>query len=237
MNVLERLNASNKIKIHDVFEDNFSEYGKVLKGYNFSALTDYVDTYTQIPEKGNVYVTHVGDFEEEVISLAVQENIYGGLPIQVGYYNGKRTSAKSFEYNKGSMIIVAISDIVIGLGHINHIEKNVYNTDRAEYFYIPQGVAVEIYGTTLHTWPIKTNDEGFKTVIILPKGANTHLTADSKTVRAAARDRFAAGEPTDNELVLLQYKSKWLLCYSDAEKLIKEGAYPGLIGEQIEIKY
>ncbi|MBR1531256.1 MAG: DUF4867 family protein, partial [Eubacterium sp.] len=65
--------------------------------------------------------------------------------------------------------------------------------------------------------------DGFKDIVILPRGTNTPL--DKKCV---------SGDP---ESVLLLQKNKWVLAHKDREPLVRQGAHIGLIGENKELKY
>jgi hypothetical protein len=44
-------------------------------------------------------------------------------------------------------------------------------------------------------------------------------------------------ESGDREGELLLQKNKWVLSHPDREPLMKQGAYPGLIGENKELKF
>ncbi|MBQ8469673.1 MAG: DUF4867 family protein, partial [Clostridia bacterium] len=44
-------------------------------------------------------------------------------------------------------------------------------------------------------------------------------------------------EGKDPENVLLLQKNKWVLAHPEREPLIKQGAYPGFLGPNRELKY
>lgn len=88
-----------------------------------------------------------------------------------------------------------------------------------------KGTAIEMYQTTLHLSPCRVSDIGFKDVVILPRGTNTPL-------NNGGTDEAAIGE----ERLLLQ-RNKWVIAHPDREPLIKQGAYPGLLGENKELCY
>ena len=52
--MLEHLNKVNDVKIYSVFDAEFKPYGRVVNGYDFSALVDYMKTSTPIPEQSNI---------------------------------------------------------------------------------------------------------------------------------------------------------------------------------------
>jgi hypothetical protein len=222
--MLEHLNEVNDVKILSVFDDEFKTYGNVISNYDFSKLTTYMENNTDIPESGNIYVASVAEMESEDIVNTIRDEIYGGMPIQVGYCNGRNTTYNGFEYHKGSEINVAVTDFMLVLGHTWLIaEDGTYRIEDAQPFFVPKGTAIEMFQTTLHLSPCRVYDEGFKGIVILPRGTNTPL--ESKP----------ANKVGENKLLL--QKNKWVIAHPDREPLIKQGAFPGLIGENKELRY
>ncbi len=220
--MLERLNKVNDVKIHSVFSADFKPFGRVLEGYDFSDLISYMENETPIPENGNIYIPSDDNMEKFPICETVKNTVFGEMPIQIGYCNGRNTTYNGFEYHKAPEINVAVTDFMLVLGHSFEIENNTYKIEQAKVFFVPKGTAIEMFGTTLHLSPCRVCDEGFKGIVILPKGTNTPL--ESKTV-------------TDEESKLLLQKNKWVIAHKDREPLIKQGAVAGVIGENKELKY
>lgn len=222
--MLEHLNEVNDVKILSVFDDEFKTYGNVISNYDFSKLTTYMENNTDIPESGNIYVASVAEMESEDIVNTIRDEIYGGMPIQVGYCNGRNTTYNGFEYHKGSEINVAVTDFMLVLGHTWLIaEDGTYRIEDAQPFFVPKGTAIEMFQTTLHLSPCRVYDEGFKGIVILPRGTNTPL------------ESRPANKVGENKLLL--QKNKWVIAHPDREPLIKQGAFPGLIGENKELRY
>lgn len=222
--MLEHLNEVNDVKILSVFDDEFKTYGNVIPNYDFSKLTTFMENNTDIPESGNIYVASVAEMETEDIVNTIRDEIYGGMPIQVGYCNGRNTTYNGFEYHKGSEINVAVTDFMLVLGHTWLIaEDGTYRIEDAQPVFVPKGTAIEMFQTTLHLSPCRVYDEGFKGIVILPRGTNTPL--ESKP----------ANKVGENKLLL--QKNKWVIAHPDREPLIKQGAFPGLIGENKELRY
>lgn len=221
--MIERLRSVNDVEIYSVFDDEFKTYGRVVEGFDFSPLVDYMQNNTTIPNDGNVYIASIPEMERCEIFKSVGDCLYGGMPIQIGYCNGRNSTYNGFEYHKGSEINVAVTDFMLVLGHTWQIDNNKFFVGGEKVFYVPQGVAIEMYQTTLHLSPCKVRDEGFMDIVILPRGTNTPL--DTK--------------PQDNvgENALLLQKNKWVLAHKDREPLVKQGAHIGLIGENKALKY
>ena len=221
--MLNRLNAVNDVKIYSVFDEEFKTFGRVVKGYDFSSSIKFMKDRTPIPEKGNVYYPSIPELENDPIYKKVKETLYGDTDIQIGFCNGRNSTYNGFEYHKGSEINIAVTPFCLVLGHIWDIEDNKYYVGKEKVFYVPEGTVIEMYQTTLHLSPCKVNDDGFKDIVILPRGTNTKL--DNKVINE------------DKESVLLLQRNKWVIAHKDREPLIKQGAFPGLIGENKEIKY
>lgn len=222
--MLEHLNEVNDVKILSVFDDEFKTYGNVVTGYDFTELNTYMETKTDIPEEGNIYVASVPEMEKMNIVNTIQNEIYGGMPIQVGYCNGRNTTYNGFEYHKGSEINVAVTDFMLVLGHTWLIASDgTYKIEDAKVFFVPKGTAIEMFQTTLHLSPCRVYDGGFRGIVILPRGTNTPL--ESKPANCEGENK------------LLLQKNKWVIAHPEREPLIKQGAFPGLIGENKELKY
>lgn len=222
--MLERLNRLNDVPVYSVFDPEFKTFGSVVAGYDFSPLIAFMENNTSIPENGNVYVASVPEMEaaDPLFSL-LQNGIYGGMPIQIGYCNGRNTTYNGFEYHKGSELNVAVTDFCLVLGHTWQIENNTFTVGNETVFFVPEGTALEMFQTTLHLSPCRVTDGGFKDIVVLPRGTNTPL--NEKPVPRCAED------------ALLLQKNKWVLAHPEREPLIRQGAVPGLLGENKAIRY
>ena len=221
--MLEHLNQVNDVPVLSVTDPAFAPYGRVVTGYDFSEMIRYMQDNTPIPESGNIYIPSVPEMEAMPAAAQVQKTFYGDMPIQVGYCNGRNTTWNGFEYHKGSEINIAVTDFMLALGHSWEIRNNTYRVEDARVFFVEKGTAIEMYQTTLHLSPCRVTDEGFKGIVLLPKGTNTPLTAKPDQL-----------EP-ENRLLL--QRNKWVIAHPEREPLIRQGAFPGLLGENKELKY
>ncbi len=221
--MLDKLRQKNDVKIYSVFDEEFKTYGRVVKGYDFSEIVDFMKNNTGIPEQGNVYVASVPEMESMPVKNEVEDVLYGGMPVEIGYCNGRNSTYNGFEYHKGSEINVAVTPFMLVLGHVWEIEDNKFFVGNEKVFFVPEGTAIEMYETTLHLSPCKVTDEGFKGVVILPRGTNT--------------PHAGKHQNGDSESVLLLQRNKWVLAHKDREPLVKQGAHIGLVGENKELYY
>ncbi|MBM7702738.1 DUF4867 family protein [Metabacillus iocasae] len=223
MKSFEQLKAlNNHLQMFHVTNDAFKRYGTIITSYHFKELEAYMER-TTVDSTGNLYVASVPEMEQTEVKQQIQTNFYGDMPIQIGYCNGPNCTLNGLEYHKGSEINIAITDLVLLVGCVQEIKHNQFDSKNVKAFFVPKGTAIELYGTTLHFAPCKVHDDGFKVVVILPKGTNEPLEHKFDTI-------------TDEDKLLFM-KNKWLLAHPDREVLIHKGAYPGIIGENLEVHY
>ncbi|ANF48978.1 DUF4867 family protein [Priestia megaterium] len=208
------------IPFYHIEDSKFKHYGKVINEYDFNELETYMDSLT-IPQDQNVYVASVTEMENTIIKNQLQEAFYGEMSIQIGYCNGPNSTLNGLEYHKSSEINIAITDMVLLLGKVQEVENNVFHSNDVIAFFVPKGTAVELYSTTLHFAPCKVNNEGFKTIVILPKGTNDPLSTNIQK------------RTKEDELLFM--KNKWLIAHPEREQLINKGAHPGIKGENIKV--
>ena len=204
------------MKIQKVTDPAFRKYGQVLEGYDFTGLIKEMK-HTPVPEDV-IYVPSVEELEALDIMKDLQNKGYGGLPVQIGYCNAHNKKLNAVEYHRNSEINVAVTDLVLLIGHQQDIEPDhTYDTSKIEAFLVPAGTGIEVYATTLHYAPCHVNEGGFQCVVVLPKGTNTDLTFQTEKT----------GEDS-----LMTAKNKWLIAHEDAKIA---GAFNGLKGENITI--
>lgn len=204
------------MKIQKVTDPAFRKYGQVLEGYDFTGLIKEMK-HTPVPEDV-IYVPSVEELEALDIMKDLQNKGYGGLPVQIRYCNGHNKKLNAVEYHRNSEINVAVTDLVLLIGHQQDIEPDhTYDTSKIEAFLVPAGTGIEVYATTLHYAPCHVNEGGFQCVVVLPKGTNTDLTFQTEKT----------GEDS-----LMTAKNKWLIAHEDAKIA---GAFNGLKGENITI--
>ena len=220
---IERLNQVNDVKVLSVNSPEFAPYGRIVTGYDFSNLIKFMENETPIPENGNIYLASVPEMEADPVKAHMENVLYGGMPIQIGYCNGRNTTYNGFEYHKGSEINVAVTDMMLVLGHSWLIKDNTYRVEDAQVFFVEKGTAIEMYQTTLHLSPCRVCDEGFKDIVVLPKGTNTPLEKGEEYPEAEAH--------------LLLQRNKWVIAHPEREPLIRQGAFPGLLGENKALNY
>lgn len=207
------------MKIQNVTDASFRKYGKVLEGYDFSALLKEMK-HTPVPDDV-VYVPSVEELEALDVAKALQNKGFGGIPIEIGYCNGHNKKLNAVEYHRSSEINVAVTDLVLLIGSQQDITDDfTYDTSKIEAFLVPAGTGIEVYATTLHYAPCNADENGFRCVVVLPKDTNLPLEKEIEK---------------NDEDALLFAKNKWLIGHKDTD-LGEQGAFIGLRGENIYLK-
>ncbi len=215
--MLENLKKLNKdIPVYSIYDKEFAPFGRVVD-LDVTELCKVANTI-EMPENGSCYKVSEEKFEALSLAKTVENEFFGGVPAQSGYCWGYNTLMNATEWHTGSEINVAITDLVLILGHIWDIEDNKIDSSKFVAFYMPAGSAIECYATSLHYCPCQVSDSGFKSYVGLPKDTNTDITHDNKNP-------------------LLFAKNKWLIAHEESNEYKRDGALLGITGKNLEIKY
>lgn len=207
--------------VKSVFDAEFKKYGIVLEGYDFDELFCELGK-CNVPSAGIEYVASVEALEKCEVMEELCNRGFGGLPIQIGYCNGINDTLNCLEYHKTSEFNIAKDDIILILGLQSDIVDGKYDTSKTEVFYVPAGVGVELYATTLHYAPCGLLPENpYQMACVLPKGTN--------------QDRPIIKNEEVTEAKMCRGSNKWLLAHEESSEA-KSGAYVGLKGENLIYK-
>lgn len=216
--MLENLKKLNPVvDFYDVSDKEFASFGRIVKNLD---ATEIIETAKKIPnpESGSSYQPSVEDFEKLNIAETIKNEYYGSLPTQIGYCWGHNTMMNATEWHTSSEINIAITPLVLILGHVWDIKDGKIDSSKFKAFYLPAGTVVEVYATSLHFCPCEVSKDGFGCVVGLPAGTNTDLEI----------------EPENK---MLFRKNKWIIAHVENETLINRGVVAGITGTNYEIKY
>ena len=207
------------MKLYSVYDNEFKPYGRLLTGYDVGELLTAMER-TPLPKSGTAYRPSIDSLEACEIFLQLRDRAFGGMPIQVGMCWGRNTKLNCLEYHRDSELNVGTKGFVLLLALRSEIEGGRLDTARVKAFYVPEGVLVEVFATSLHYAPCRIGeDPGFRVAVVLPKGTNTEKPEIL---------------PTDPEDRLLWARNKWLLAHPESAEAA-HGAYVGLTGENLDI--
>lgn len=204
------------MEIKKVTDKAFRKYGAVIEGMDLSELLAWAKT-TPAPDDV-VYEPSIPEAEALPICEDLSRQVYGEMPIQIGYCNGKNHKSDTLEYHRGEELDVAVTDLIVVLGSRKDMDSLLsFDLANAEAFFVPAGTAIMLYSDTLHYAPCSAGDGVFQCVIVLPRGTN--YPSEKENIRKTAEDE------------LLCMKNKWVLTHPDSG----EPFYPGLKGEIIYV--
>ena len=204
------------MKLYNVTDAAFQDYGCVLAGYDFTELFRNLEK-TPIPDSGIFYVASEKALEDCAEAQRIQIRGFGGYPVQLGYVNGKNRIMNCLEYHKSSEFNIAMDDMILILGQEKEIIDGVFDSSLCKAFFVPAGIGVELYGTTLHYAPFHVKETGYRAICVLPKGTNA---PKIDFVPCCLEDKMCFGV------------NKWLMAHEEAGE-VKDGAYIGITGKNI----
>lgn len=212
---LKELNP--EIDFFDVRDKEFASFGRIITNLDTAEIINAAEKISN-PENGSSYLPSLEDFEALKIAQDIKNECFGFIPTQVGYCWGHSNFLNAAEWHTSSEINIAVTPLVLILGHVWDIEDGKIDSSRFKAFYLPKGAAIEVYATTLHFCPCEVSKDGFGCVVGLPLGTNVPL--DSSP-----------------ENPLLFRKNKWIISHVDNEALKSRGVVAGITGTNYEIKY
>ena len=207
------------MKVYSVFDPEFAPYGKVITGMDNASIINALNASTPLPE-GVEYVPAEPALECLPVFETMRNNVYGGMPVQLGWCNGHNTKLNCLEYHRDSEINLGTEDFILLLAKEEKIVDGVLDTADVEAFLCPKGVMIEVYATSLHYAPCSAKPGmGFRVMVALPRGTNE------------AAPEFVA---YNNEDKMLWACNKWLLAHAESDEAA-QGAYVGLKGKNIDL--
>ena len=207
------------MKLYGIRDSEFRPNGRIIDGYDFSELITVLKTTTPCPDDETVYVASDKKLESLDAAKVLGANIYGRMPIEIGYCNGHNTKLNALEYHRDSEVNIAADDVILLLAKKEEVNDDYsLDTSRVKAFLVPAGTAVEIYATTLHYAPCQAKNNGFRVAVVLPRGTNEVLSTKTSTL-----------SPEDK---LLTHVNKWLIAHIEGG--CPEGSFIGLTGKNID---
>jgi len=207
------------MKILKTDSEQFVKYGRIVSGYDTAAFVEAL-AGLNCPKDSVTYVAEEPKLQSLAIEAQLRLNLYGGLPVQLGYCNGHNRKLTALEYHRGSETVLSVEGIILLVAPIWEIEAGKLDASKVEAFLLPAGQMALLYETTLHYAPCTADGEScFHSAVVLPKGTNLQ------------KPEISVVDPEDK---LLWAQNKWLLAHPNSGEA-KRGAYVGLSGPMIEL--
>ena len=216
--MLENLKRKNpEISLYSVEDPEFASYGRIVPGVDADAMIQAA-LRIENPETGAAYKPHLEELAQLPLAAELQNRCFGTLTTQVGYCWGHNQTLDATEWHTSSEINIAATPLVLLLAHRWDIADGKLDSSAFRAFYVPAGMTVELYATSLHFTPCQVSDEGFGCIVVLPQGTNVPL-----------------NEPAADPVLFRQ--NKWVLCHVENETLKDRGVVPGITGWNRRIEY
>ena len=206
------------MQILSVFDEAFRPYGRVVEGYPVEGIlkalaeTPCTDAVVYEPR---IEALHQAENAEEIGTA-----LFGGMPFQLGFCNGVNTKLNCLEWHRDSEFNLGTEDFILLIAKQEEIVDGKLDTAKVKAFKAPAGVLVECYATTLHYAPCSAKlGQGFRVLIGLPANTNTD---------------YRPGGGANVMDAMLWARNKWLIAHPESSEA-GQGAYVGLVGENIDI--
>ena len=206
------------MNIYSVLDKEFKPYGQVHDGFPTEEILSAL-AKTPVTD-GVVYTAEDAALQQLAVTEELSATVYGGMPIQMGWCNGHNTKLNCLEYHRDSELNLGTGDFILLLAKQEEVTDGKLDTAKVMAFRVPAGVLVEVYATSLHYAPCQTDSEGFQVLVVLPKGTNGVKPEQAKVYGGDDK--------------LLWACNKWLIAHPETGEAA-EGAFAGLIGENIDI--
>lgn len=209
------------MEIISVTDPRFSRYGQILEGYATGEMMQALQRVTPLPDSGVEYVAGVPELEALPLAAELRDRAFGGMPVEIGFCNGVNDTMNCLEYHRDSELNLGATDFILLLGKREDMKGGRLDTSTVRAFFVPAGVLIEVYATTLHYAPCSARKgQGFRVMIGLPAGTNLEMPSI---------------EVKSGEDALLRARNKWLLAHADSREA-REGAAVRLDGENVCIR-
>ena len=205
------------MQILSVFDEAFRPYGRVVEGYPVEGL---IKALAETPcTDAVVYEPRIEALHQAENAEAIGTALFGGMPFQLGFCNGVNTKLNCLEWHRDSEFNLGTEEFIMLIAKQDEIIDGKLDTAKVKAFKVPAGVMVECYATTLHYAPCSAKaGQGFRVLIALPDKTNTEFRTECPNVMDAT----------------LWMRNKWLIAHPEAGEAA-QGAYVGLVGENIDI--
>lgn len=138
--------------IYSVYDEAFRPYGRVAEGLADKVLMHALGQ-TPMPEESTMYVPQDPALQALPAAEIFRTHAFGGMPVQMGWCNGRNTKLNCLEYHRSSEFNLGTEDFILLVARQQEAVQGKLDTAYVAAFLVPAGVLVEIYATTLHYAP------------------------------------------------------------------------------------
>jgi len=218
--LLKKLQEKNPgIRLYAVTDPEFASYGRVIEGGDLSELHAVMEK-TPVPAEGNMYCASDAALEATNMKAWLGDAVYGRMPLQMGYCNGRGFTMNALEYHKCAEVNYSTTGCILLMARQQDLKNGRLHSSDVVGFYLPAGVLVEVRAEVFHFAPCRISENGFNCMVALEQGVNAEF-AEPVTVKTG-------------EAALLWRVGKWMIAHSESPQA-KLGAYVGIDGENLKV--
>ena len=181
------------MKFCSVFDPCFRAFGRLVPGLDTAALEQALGAHPQ-PEQGVVYEAKPGAPDLCRAAEALAEQLFPGVPASWGIYSGKLAHPRRLLGARRGIWLLGAFDFLLPLSTRAAVRRRRLQEEHLTAFYVPAGVLVELYATTLHCVPCHTHDRDGLSVLMLRPVGPLHRTAVRG--RQALAQKFPSRQPS-----------------------------------------
>jgi hypothetical protein len=201
-----------------VDDPKFDPYGKGhwdIDAKDFAAAVTKAFTGTMGTDVA--YQPKVDALQNLPLVAQIQQSIYAGKSVQVGWMYGNNANMDFMELNNAPVTLIPVYNAVVFMAHKSDLDPTTFKlaVSKTQLFYLPANAVIELAPDTVHSPAIRVaNATGELTVVIVPAGVGVGSATKGSGIDQAL---FAPG--------------RWVFGFSGN----KAGYFAGLDGNNINI--
>jgi hypothetical protein len=180
-----------------VDEETFAEYGSPHWELDPSEFTEAaLEAFDGEMGEESVYEPVVETLQDEPFIAQVQDAIYDGEPVQVGWVYGNTGDLELLYHTTVSTTLIPANDIMLFVGSENDATGGSIDSKNTNAYFTPHNSVIEMAPGSLFSTPIRAiKESGQLTMVIVPQGSELEpVTVTGSTVSIEAADTSARFE-------------------------------------------
>ena len=165
------------MEFRSVFDPSFRAYGRLVPGCDTGALEAALLAHPQ-PAEGVLYESRPAGVALRRAAEALGAQLFPGERCRYGIYSGKLASPRRLLRQRRGTWLIGAYDFLLPVSAREDVRRRWLRTEQVTAFYVPAGVLVELYGSTLHCVPCHTHDRDGLSVLMLCPAGPLQRTAD-----------------------------------------------------------
>jgi len=175
-----------------VDEESFDAFGSPYWELDPSEFTQtMLDAFDGELGDEAVYEPVVDELQDDPFITQIQDIIYEGEPIQVGWVYGNNSDLDIMYQNAVSVTLIPANDVVIFAGSNSDFDEadSTFDSKDAKAYFTPHNSIIAIRPETLFSLPVRViKESGQLTAVIVPEGVEldpVSLTGNTIAIEAA----------------------------------------------------